>query len=86
MIIIAPSQGGQFVDMSLLILPGLAAALCGLFRSLPLTAIGGVLIGAIGGMTVQWDLLAPYSDSVPFFVVLIILLVTQRRETWDAAR
>lgn len=86
MIIVAPSQGGRFADMSLLILPGLAAALCGLFRNLPATVIGGVLIGAIGGMTVQSDFFSPYSTSTPFFVVLVILLVTQRRETWDAAR
>lgn len=86
MLIIAPSQGGQYFQMSLLILSGLAAALCGLFRSLVLTVAGGLAIGVLGGMLTESKTLTPYADSVPFVLILAILLVTQRKETWDAAR
>jgi branched-chain amino acid transport system permease protein len=86
MLIIAPSQGGQYFQMSLLILSGLAAALCGLFRSLALTVIGGLVIGVLGGILTESKALTPYADSVAFVLILAILLVTQRKETWDAAR
>jgi branched-chain amino acid transport system permease protein len=86
MLIIAPSQGGQYFQMSLLVLSGLAAALCGLFRSLPLTVAGGLVIGVLGGMLTESKSLTPYADSVAFVLILAILLVTQRKEAWDAAR
>ena len=86
MLIIAPSQGGQYFQMSLLILSGLAAALCGLFRSLPATVAGGLVIGILGGLLTESKALTPYADSVAFVLILVILLVTQRKETWDAAR
>lgn len=85
-IIIAPFQGGSYADMSLLIIPGLAAALFGVFRSLPLTVIGGLGIGVVGGFVSSSATLSPYQQSVAFFVILIILLYRQRREVWDAAR
>jgi len=86
MLIIAPSQGGQYYQMSLLILSGLAAALCGLFRSLPATVAGGLVIGILGGLLTESKSLTPYADSVAFVLILVILLVSQRKETWDAVR
>lgn len=86
MIVIAPSQSGQFYPMSLLVLPGLAAALCGLFRSLLATLVGGILIGIAGGILTRYPDLSPYQDSVPFVFILVVLLLTLRNERWDAAR
>jgi branched-chain amino acid transport system permease protein len=86
MLIVAPSQGGQYFQMCLLILPGLAAALCGLFQSLPGTVAGGLAIGVLSGVVGEIHSLALYSDTVPFVLILVILLISQRREKWDAAR
>ena len=44
------------------------------------------MIGILGGLLTESKALTPYADSVAFVLILVILLVTQRKETWDAAR
>jgi len=85
-LVVAPSRGSSFVDLGLLIVPALAAACIGLFRSTALAVVGGVMIGVISGVAQQWNWSREYQDALPFFVILIVLMWTQRGEAWDAAR
>jgi branched-chain amino acid transport system permease protein len=44
------------------------------------------VLGVMESCATYIDGLAPYRAALPFIVVLVILLWSQRREVWDAAR
>ena len=83
---IAPSRSPEFPILSLLILPAMAAALVGLFKSFPITILGGLGIGLIEGMASSISGIAPYRQAIWFLVMLAALIWSQRKEVWDAAR
>jgi len=86
LMIIAPQRAPNFMTLSLLVVPALAAALIGLFRSFWLALIGGILIGVIEGMTSAIDGFSQFRSAVPFLVILAVLLWSQREARWDEAR
>lgn len=86
MMIIAPLRSPDFMSLSLLVVPALAAALIGAFRSFRAALLGGVLIGIVEGMVSALEFGARFRGVVPFLVILIVLLWSQRGARWDAAR
>ncbi|MGN6536829.1 MAG: branched-chain amino acid ABC transporter permease [Mesorhizobium sp.] len=86
LMIIAPQRSPNFMTLSLLVVPALAAALVGLFRSFWLTLAGGILLGVIEGMASTVDSISQYRSAIPFLVVLSVLLWSQREARWDDAR
>jgi branched-chain amino acid transport system permease protein len=86
LMIIAPQRSPNFMTLSLLVVPALAAALVGLFRSFWLTLAGGILLGVIEGMASTVDSISQYRSAIPFLVVLAVLLWSQREARWDDAR
>jgi branched-chain amino acid transport system permease protein len=84
--IVAPTQTSDAVSLSLLVIPGSAAALIGGFRSLELALAGGLLLGALQGATAQFAALVLARDWIPLVLIVVFLLWNQRREVWDAAR
>lgn len=86
LMIIAPQRSPNFMTLSLLVVPALAAALVGLFRSFWLTLAGGILLGVIEGMASTVDSISQYRSAIPFLVVLAVLLWSQREARWDEAR
>jgi len=86
LMIIAPQRSPNFLALSLLVVPALAAALVGLFRSFWLALVGGIAIGVIEGMTSTFEGLSQYRSAVPFLVILAVLLWSQREARWDEAR
>lgn len=85
-VIIAPSQSNDATSLSMLIVPASAAALLGGFRSLWLSVVGGLVLGILGGLVAAVDELALVRNFVPFVFIVVMLLWTQRKEVWDAAR
>jgi branched-chain amino acid transport system permease protein len=83
--LIAPIRSPEFSVLSMLVLPAMAAALVGGFKSFPITIAGGLCIGFIEGMASATPL-APYRQMIWFVVMLAALVWLQRREVWDAAR
>ena len=83
---IAQMRAAEFSSLSLLIMPALAAALVGVFRSFSITIIGGLGIGLLEGMTSQVVALAPYKLLLWLLIIVAALLWTQRKEVWDAGR
>ncbi len=71
----------QVENLSLLIVPSLAAALLGGFRSFPQTMAGGLLIGMIES-EVAWIGTRHHADgwgqTVPFIVIILVLVVSGR--------
>ncbi|HWV84838.1 MAG TPA: branched-chain amino acid ABC transporter permease [Capillimicrobium sp.] len=84
--VVAPTRPSDFTSLSLLILPGLAAALIGLFRHVWVALTGGLAIGLAEGLLTHFGSVSAYRQVIPFAVVLVVLLWSQRREVWDVAR
>ena len=81
--------GLSVIGLTLLIVPALAAALVGGFRSFPLTLLGGLLIGVLQS-EIAWlqtylteqrgeiVTLDGWAESVPFLVIIVVLVVLGR--------
>ena len=84
-ILIVNVTGLQVLNLTLLVVPGFAAALVGGFRSFPLTLAGGLLIGILESEVafVQTKVddpatLAGWGRSVPFLVIIAVLVLRGR--------
>lgn len=86
LMIIAPLRSPDFASLSLLVVPALAAALIGAFTSFRAALFGGVMIGVLEGAVSAIDLFSQYRNTVPFVVILAVLLWSQRGARWDEAR
>ncbi len=84
--LILPTRTPDFTVLTLLILPAMAAALVGVFKSFGITIVGGLSIGLIEGLTSSIGSIAPFRQIIWFAVMLLALLYAQRKEVWDAAR
>ncbi|MHA7777992.1 branched-chain amino acid ABC transporter permease [Roseibium sp. M-1] len=84
--LIMPTRPTNFLILSLLLLPAIAASLFGLFRNVYMALFGGIFLGVLEAFATYVDYLAPYRQALPFIVVLAILIWSQRGEVWDAAR
>ena len=80
-ILIVNVTGLQAANLTLLVVPGLAAALVGGFRSFPLTLLGGFLIGILESEVALWQtkvsdpaLLQGWGRSIPFVVIIVVLM------------
>lgn len=85
-IIVAPSQSNDATSLSMLIVPAAAAALLGGFQRLDLAVAGGLVLGMLSGLVAQIDEVALIRNFLPFLFIVVLLLWTQRKEVWDAAR
>lgn len=85
-IIIAPQRAPNFLALSMLVVPALAAALIGFFRNLWMTLAGGIAIGVIESCASLIPDIGEYRSAVPFLVILAVLLWSQRGARWDDAR
>ncbi|WP_131741104.1 ABC transporter permease subunit [Actinomadura roseirufa] len=86
LLVVAPQQTSDQTSLSLMVIPAGAAALVGGFRSLGRTVAGGLGLGALQGALAHVTELQQYRDTVPFVAILAILIWSQRKEVWDAAR
>jgi ABC-type branched-subunit amino acid transport system ATPase component/branched-subunit amino acid ABC-type transport system permease component len=84
-VLIVSITGLQVLELTLLVVPALAAALVGGFRSFPLTLLGGVLIGVLESEIAYLQVsvgmsqfLQGAANSVPFLVIIVVLLVRGR--------
>ncbi|WP_103354281.1 branched-chain amino acid ABC transporter permease [Amycolatopsis sp. CA-128772] len=84
--IVAPSQSNDPTSLAMLVVPAAAAALLGGFRRLDLAVAGGLVLGMAQGAVAQSDRLSVLRYFLPFLVIVALLLWTQRKEVWDAAR
>lgn len=86
LMIIAPLRSPDFMSLSLLVVPALAAALIGAFTSFRAALVGGLMIGIIEGLASGLDAFSQYRGAIPFLVILAVLLWSQRGARWDEAR
>jgi branched-chain amino acid transport system permease protein len=86
LMVIAPLRSPDFMSLSLLVVPALAAALIGAFTSFRAALVGGLMIGVIEGLASGLDAFSQYRGAIPFVVILAVLLWSQRGARWDEAR
>lgn len=84
--IIGNTAAADATSMITLVIPGTAAALVGAFKSLPLTIVGGLLVGALQGALTAFPSITLLRDWIPIVVIVLFLLWNQRKEVWDVAR
>ncbi|MFK4731376.1 branched-chain amino acid ABC transporter permease [Agromyces mediolanus] len=85
-VIVAPTQSNDAISLAMLIVPAAAAALLGGFKRLDLAVVGGLVLGVLSGLVAQIDEVALIRNFLPFLFIVVLLLWTQRKEVWDAAR
>jgi branched-chain amino acid transport system permease protein len=84
--LVAPTQTNDQYSLTMLVVPSAAAALVGAFRSTWLSVAGGIGLGMLQGALAQSNQLSVLKFWIPFAVILVLLLWSQRREVWDVAR
>lgn len=89
-ILIAPTIGLDAFILTLLVVSAFGAAALGLFRSLPLTYAGGLVIGVGGALATKYvasvSSLSGLPPSVPFVVLFAVLLLAPRRKLVEIAQ
>jgi branched-chain amino acid transport system permease protein len=84
-ILVAPTQQSDVGNLGAVVIPALAAALVGGFRSISLTIVSGLAIGVFEGVATATSLGA-YSSMVSFAVIIAVLLWSRRGDVWNEAR
>ena len=83
-ILLAPAIGLDAYLLTLLVVQAFGAAAIGRFSSLPLTYVGGLVVGVLASLSSKLvansQVLAGLPTSIPFLVLLVALLVTPRRK------
>jgi ABC-type branched-subunit amino acid transport system ATPase component/branched-subunit amino acid ABC-type transport system permease component len=82
-LLIAPSLPIDAMVLTLLVVQAFGAAAIGYFSNLPLTYIGGLLIGIAGALATKYVVnvswLAGLPAGLPFIALFVVLLITPRR-------
>lgn len=82
----APTRQADMTSLGLMVLPAFAAALVGRFTSFSWTAIGGLVLGVFEALAIRVSAISAYRGAIPFVVIVVLLLWTQRRALWDEVR
>ncbi len=89
-VLLAPLTGLDAILLTLLVVQAFGAAAVGAFTSLPLTYLGGLVVGVAGGLATKYvvdiPILAGFPSSVPFIVLFAVLLLTPRGRFVEAGR
>jgi ABC-type branched-subunit amino acid transport system ATPase component/branched-subunit amino acid ABC-type transport system permease component len=85
--LVSPGLGLDALVLTLLVVQAFGAAAIGTFSSLPLTFVGGLVIGVVVSLatkfTAQVPALGGLSDGLPFIILFIVLLITPKRRLVD---
>lgn len=77
-ILIAPLTGIEAGQMPLLVIPALAAALIGGFKSFPLTLVAALFIGVLQSVTTRFVEIPGIGEALPFLIILITLVIRRQ--------
>jgi ABC-type branched-subunit amino acid transport system ATPase component/branched-subunit amino acid ABC-type transport system permease component len=87
-VLLAPSVNLDSMVLTLLVVQSFGAAAIGRFSNLPLTYVGGLAIGVASALVSRYvsqssPLLGGLSQSVPYLVLLVALILTPRSKLVD---
>ena len=66
--------------LTFMVIPALAAATIGRFRSLSLTLLGGLVVGVLQAIAAPYSSITEYRNAAPFVVAILAVLVLQYRQ------
>ncbi|MEM9583292.1 MAG: branched-chain amino acid ABC transporter permease [Pseudomonadota bacterium] len=72
--------------ITFMVIPAVAAAICGRLHSLPLTLAGGLLIGVVESMLTLYRPAAGLRSMAPFLIAALVILWMQRGEKLTFAK
>ena len=82
-VLLAPTVGLDASVLTLLVISAFGAAAIGMFRSIPLTYLGGLIIGVLAALSTKYvgniAWLSGVPASMPFIVLFLVLLLARRR-------
>jgi ABC-type branched-subunit amino acid transport system ATPase component/branched-subunit amino acid ABC-type transport system permease component len=83
-LLIAPNLSLSALVLTLLVVQAFGAAAIGYFSNLPLTYVGGLLLGVAGALATKYVVNVPWliglPASLPFIVLFVVLLVTPKNK------
>lgn len=87
-VLLAPSVNLDAMVLTLLVVQAFGAAAVGRFSSIPITYLGGLGIGVLAALVTRYvgssnHYLAGLSQSIPFIVLFVVLIVTPRSKLVD---
>ena len=87
-VLLAPSVNLDSMVLTLLVVQAFGAAAIGRFSNIPLTYVGGLAIGVGAALSTRYvsgtsQYLAGLSQSIPFIVLFVVLVVTPRSKLID---
>jgi branched-subunit amino acid ABC-type transport system permease component len=88
-VLLAPTLGLDAVLLTLLVVQAFGACAVGRFTSLPMTYVGGLVVGVASALATKYLVNDPWTgipSSVPFLVLIVALLVTPKRRLPDQHR
>lgn len=81
-ILLARSQGLDVTQLTFLVVQAFGACAIGRFSSLPMTYVGGLIVGVVAALSQDWFTTPPFSqlsEAVPFLVLIAVLLAVPTR-------
>ncbi|WP_412520799.1 ATP-binding cassette domain-containing protein [Actinomadura madurae] len=83
-VLLAPLVGLQVLSLTYLVVAAIGAASIGAFSSIPVTYLGGIVIGIAADISQKYVLTIPWLAgiplSIPFVTLLVALIVVPRRK------
>ena len=86
LLVVTPTRQSDLGAMTMLVVPGLAAAMIGGLRSIPVALVSGVAIGMTESLLLNWPSISQYRQALSFAVIVVVLLASQWKAVWDEAR
>mgnify|MGYP001145123698 FL=1 len=86
LLVVTPTRQSDLGAMTMLVVPGLAAAMIGGLRSIPVALASGVAIGMTESLLLNWPSISQYRQALSFAVIVVVLLASQWKAVWDEAR
>lgn len=82
-ILLAPTVGLDTFVLTLLVIQAFGAAALGMFTSIPMTYVGGLLLGVVAALSTRYlssfPALSGLPQSLPFVALFLVLVVAPRR-------
>ncbi|MCR2783093.1 MULTISPECIES: ATP-binding cassette domain-containing protein [unclassified Microbacterium] len=76
--LIVPISGLQIGNLSMLIVPALAASIAGRFSSFPSAFIAGLILGSLSSVVSSYTSIPGLANAVPFVAIIVLLVVRGR--------
>lgn len=80
--LLAPTLGLDATLLTLLVIQAFGACAIGMFSSLPLTYLGGIVVGVIASVATKYFTTGPFGGlppTIPFLILIVVLLVIPAR-------